>query len=318
MSPSRFEKEVLRVGRWVHPAGKFVLEVTRERLARWAKAFRRMVEKGVRVPVPYGHSYDARDNAGFVSDMRVEEDRLVAVLDIPREEDAARIGATATDVSVSINPDYVDGEGERYGEVIEHVAITNYPVVSGQENFVPLAREGDGETEVVRLEMERAGEAAAEGAVAESEESVGAEDTTTAEFGAKENALATDAAEADALQMARAEREALSARVEALEEERVEREVESLVMSGRVPPAVEGHVRRLLAVTGRVQLGADGEATSPAEELRAILGALPARAWVPLAARAAEARPVERRSAELSDERARELGRENARLVARA
>lgn len=147
-----FEKELLRVGRWAHPAGKFVLDVTRERLARWVEGFRRMAARGIRVPVPYGHSYDARDNAGFVREMRVEGDRLVGVLDIPRDDDAARLGATATAVSVSVNPDFVDGSGERFGEVIEHVAVTNYPIVSGQENFVPLADEG--RAEVVRLEME--------------------------------------------------------------------------------------------------------------------------------------------------------------------
>jgi hypothetical protein len=156
-----------------------------------------------------------------------------------------------------------------------------------------------------------------EAAAASAGDDAAAEQAREAESAGREGILAEEAAEIDALQMARAEREALAARVAALEEERVDREVENLVMSGKVAPAVEGHVRRLLSATARVQLGAGGEAASPAEEVKAIFEAMPARSWVPLEARSAEARAVERRPAELSDARAREIGRENARLVAK-
>jgi len=334
----RFEKELLRVGRWIHPAKKLVVDVTRERLSRWAENFRRMLAKGIRVPVPYGHSYDPRDNAGFVTDMRVEGDSLVGVLEIPRDEDAARVGSVATDVSVSVNPSFVDGEGDSFGEVIEHVAITNYPVVSGQANFVPIAAENapsegadarspEASREVIRFEMARDGASRQSGAGALSAGEPGSADPGSASGGeGSEGAAAADVAQVSGATGAPEgtpapdwdgeDRAALLWRIGKLEEERVDREVESLLLSGRISPAVEGHVRRLLSAGGeRVTLSATGESVSPADELRAILAALPAGAWVPLESKAAAARTFERRSLEVSDERARDLARENARLM---
>jgi len=331
VGPGRFEKELLRVGRWAHPAGKFVLEVTRDRLARWVENFRRMLAKGIPVPVPYGHSYDARDNAGFVREMRVEEDRLVGVLEIPREEDARRLGATATAVSVSVNPEFVDGQGERLGEVIEHVAITNYPIVAGQANFVPLAAEmpagGSGETpanevetgagEVIRLEMEKPG-VGATGRSPEAESladgSKGADALTPAPL--PSIAEATEGRPGGEGMLLAEQRAALVARIAQLEGARIDGEVERLLLSGKISPAVEGHVRRLLGAGGqRIELSATGEEISPAEELRAIFAAMPEGAWVPLESRAAAARPLARRDSEVSDERAKQLAMENANMV---
>jgi len=303
VAPGRFEKELLRVGRWVHPARQFVLDVTRERLVRWVESFRKMLAKGIRVPVPYGHSYDPRDNAGFLSDMRVEGDRLVGVLEIPRAEDAERLGSVAADVSVSVNPDFTDGQGERFGEVIEHVAITNYPIVTGQSNFVALESPG-ASAEIVRLEMDAQGrEDAAKGEAdfhaGETDSHAGEAADTNAPAGEGDNRVLLD-------------------RIARLEEERLDREVDSLLLSGKISPAVEASVRRLLSAGGeRIQLSATGESVSPAEELRAILAALPAGAWVPLETRAAGAKPIARRDAQVSDERARHLAQENARIIAK-
>jgi hypothetical protein len=296
VAPGRFEKELLRVGRWVHPARQFVLDVTRERLARWVECFRKMLSKGIRVPVPYGHSYDPRDNAGFLSDMRVDGDRLIGVLDIPRAEDAERLGSVAADVSVSVNPDFTDGQGERFGEVIEHVAITNYPIVTGQSNFVALESPG-ANSKIIRLEMDATG--GDDAADAETESRAGAAADTNAPAGEGDNRVLLD-------------------RIAHLEEERLDREVDSLLLSGKISPAVSASVRRLLSAGGEaLQLSATGESVSPAEELRAILAALPAGAWVPLETRAAGAKSLARRDAEMSDERARLLAQENARIIAK-
>ena len=136
----RFEKELIRVGTWVHPTKGFTLEVTPRRMRDWLEAFRRMQAAGLKVPLPFGHSYDPRDNAGFLEDLRLEGNRLVGVLAVVRPEDARRIGTTIRDVSICINPDFVDARGNRYGEVIEHVALTNYPIVEGQADFRPVER----------------------------------------------------------------------------------------------------------------------------------------------------------------------------------
>jgi len=147
---SRFEKELLREGKWIHPQKKFRLKVTQERMANWIRKFKEMLSSGIKVPVPYGHSYDPKDNAGWLEDLKLVGKSLIGVLNIPRKEDAERFGTTIKDVSVSINPDFVDGTGRIWGEVIEHVAATLHPVVNGQSNFIALGQDGE-KIEILRF-----------------------------------------------------------------------------------------------------------------------------------------------------------------------
>jgi len=155
-TPARFEKELIREGTWLHPTKKFTFRVTPRRMQGWLKAFARMKAGGLKVPLPFGHSYDPRDNAGFLEDLRLEGNRLVGLLAVPRAEDAERVGSTVRDVSVCVNPDFVDAHGNRFGEVIEHVALTNYPMVEGQPNFAPVERiaAGDDDAEVWTFAVE--------------------------------------------------------------------------------------------------------------------------------------------------------------------
>lgn len=154
LSDGRFRKELIREGTWVHPSRNFRLSVTRDRMRRWVEKFRLMRERGIRVPVPFGHSYDPKENAGFVEELVLDGNVLFAVLNIPRPEDARKLGQTVKDVSLSINPDFRDGQGRRYGEVIEHVALTTRPVVSGQGDFVPLSLPDGSQAELWRFDVE--------------------------------------------------------------------------------------------------------------------------------------------------------------------
>jgi hypothetical protein len=96
----------------------------------------------------------------------------------------------------------------------------------------------------------------------------------------------------------------------------VDAEVEALVFAGRISPAVAPNVTRLLAAGGeRIGLSATGMSFSPADELRAILAAIPAGAWVPLETRAAGARGLARKTFEVSDERAKKLAMENVEFM---
>ena len=151
----RFWKELIRAGRWVNTAAGFALEVDLPRLELWKQNFDAMQEAGIRVPVPWGHSYDPRDNAGFVESLEIRGDALWGLLDIPNAEDAEKIGNTVLDVSVSINTNFVDGSGREWGEVIEHVALTNYPVVTDQNEFVEEETGGEpaSEDEALTLEL---------------------------------------------------------------------------------------------------------------------------------------------------------------------
>jgi len=156
--PHCFEKELIREGAWVHPTKKFTFRVTPGRMRGWLKTFARMKAGGLKVPLPFGHSYDPRDNAGFLEDLRLEGNRLIGVLAVARPEDAERVGTTIRDVSVCVNPNFVDAHGNRFGEAIEHVALTNYPMVEGQPNFAPVERIAageDGDAEVWTFAIER-------------------------------------------------------------------------------------------------------------------------------------------------------------------
>jgi len=147
-----FWKELIREGRWVNAKAGFTLHVDRGRLAQWARNFHEMAGAGIRVPVPWGHSYDPRDNAGFVEEIELRDGGLWALLNVPNDDDAAKVGSTVRAVSVSINPNFVDGGGRNWGEVIEHVALTNYPVVTDQGDFIQAGDEGEGKR-AIALEL---------------------------------------------------------------------------------------------------------------------------------------------------------------------
>jgi hypothetical protein len=53
--PKRFEKEVLRVGRWIHPATGEVLDFTPDFLARLVSETKRWLALGNKVWFPVGH-----------------------------------------------------------------------------------------------------------------------------------------------------------------------------------------------------------------------------------------------------------------------
>jgi len=149
---TKFWKELIREGRWINAKAGFTLQGDRGRLAQWARNFHEMADAGIRVPVPWGHSYDPRDNAGFVEEIELRDGGLWARLNVPNEDDAAKVGATVRAVSVSVNPNFIDGSGRSWGEVIEHVALTNYPVVTDQGDFIQAGDEGEGKR-AIALEL---------------------------------------------------------------------------------------------------------------------------------------------------------------------
>ena len=158
----RFRKDLIEVGVYKHPEHGWLLDTTTERMDRWIAAFKRMTEAGIRVPVPSGHSYDPRDGQGFMVEVERVGDKLFGVLEFIGEE-AISLAYRTKQVSISINPKFVDGKGTDYGEVIEHVALTGYPVVPGQGDFQALAASlyvlstdtGKGEDEMTKEQIEK-------------------------------------------------------------------------------------------------------------------------------------------------------------------
>jgi hypothetical protein len=127
-------KDVIRVGRYRHPARRFVVHVNRRRLDHWSRTFRRMSRNGVRVPIPADHSPAAADNRGYVIEMKRVADRLMALCHFIGA-DAVR-DAGRNEVSIGVAPTFVDGKGLIYRDAIVHVALTPVPVVPEQGPFI--------------------------------------------------------------------------------------------------------------------------------------------------------------------------------------
>ena len=132
-----FWADGIRAGKYVHPAGKFELNVDSQRLDTWVDNFRRMREAGVDVPVPVDHSSKARDNLGYVVDIKRNGNTLKLLHQLIGE-DAIRL-ASRNKVSLGIDPAFKDGQGRAFGDCIVHSSLTPVPLVPGQEGLVPLS-----------------------------------------------------------------------------------------------------------------------------------------------------------------------------------
>lgn len=143
---SKFKKDVVRVGKWIHPVTgrEIVFDAARlQRLAANTEKYRKNVDKEV-IPFPDGHSFKAVDGIGDVEKFYVEGDRLYGTFvpagkDIEQKLDSKKIRS----VSAYIDFNVKDSHGNVYDEAITHVAATPYPVVTGQEDFIKLSSKDD-------------------------------------------------------------------------------------------------------------------------------------------------------------------------------
>ena len=163
----KFRKLVLPPGTHHHRKG--VAEITRARIQRWVDIFRAMKEKGIRVPMPWGHQpkanpieedrlaesefHKSRYNATYVDDLEVGPNgEMIAVAEPPpgyeidpesgdlvNPRDGTRIG----EVSLAAR-DWKSGDGTLWQDAIRHIAFTPLPVSHGTRGFeVALSTEPD-------------------------------------------------------------------------------------------------------------------------------------------------------------------------------
>ena len=124
----RFVKDLIRVGEYV--AGGIRHTVSLDRLRHWAATFGKMKAAGIEVPMPVEHTTDPEKRRGTVLSMFVEGDTLKAECEMVGE-DGIRLAHT-TKVSVYAPAFVQGGDGTKWHDAIEHVALTDYPVVPGQ------------------------------------------------------------------------------------------------------------------------------------------------------------------------------------------
>lgn len=156
MGMDKYIKDVLHVGRWVHPDTGQEVDITQERLQKLAvntEKYRQNVDKQI-LPFPDGHSDKAYDNMGDWPQFMLLGDRLWGVLE-PKGDDVLEKIRTKKIRSVSprINFNVKDSHGNFYDEVITHVCATPYPVTDGQFDFVKLSREEELSLLLVPIEL---------------------------------------------------------------------------------------------------------------------------------------------------------------------
>jgi hypothetical protein len=132
-----FTKDLIRVGHYVHPVDHWHMDVTPQTLDGYVSIFRAMKANGVKVPFVVDHSDETDDGRGEVLNLYREGDALFGLVSVIGQDAAVQV-ARVPEVSVSID-EIVDGKGVDYGEGIEHVSHSQYPVVPQQQPFVPIA-----------------------------------------------------------------------------------------------------------------------------------------------------------------------------------
>lgn len=136
----RWRKDVLRVGRWIHPDTGQEIDITRDLLAAIAANTNAFLSAGHEVFFPNGHTSDVKKNLGQWSRFEIEDDVLFAVADVADDEAAEAMGKTITRVSPHIKfKGLRTSSGKKLGPLIMHVAATPAPVIPGQGNFMLLS-----------------------------------------------------------------------------------------------------------------------------------------------------------------------------------
>jgi hypothetical protein len=151
----KFRKAILKTGTYHSPDG--TVEVTPERLRNWELQFGRMSRSNQVVPIDWDHAdtpealqplsmdaYHKRRSAqttiGHLADFRVSDsgDSAEITLDLrtPKAVEAAELNTVY--VSPVLFPEWKDGAGNTYRDVITHVDMVNHPVDHSQTPFVPV------------------------------------------------------------------------------------------------------------------------------------------------------------------------------------
>ncbi len=139
----RFAKDILSVGKWYHPVTGKEVVITPERIQRLSANTRRLLEAGNKIPFRDGHRDSVLSNMGeWTGGFIPHKDSLVAICE-PKDPKAIEgmKNGSIDGVSVVIQYNYVDSLKNKYDEVITAVDATDFPVVTGQKEFVALSRD---------------------------------------------------------------------------------------------------------------------------------------------------------------------------------
>ncbi len=137
----RYIKDVLHVGRFVHPDEDWTLDVTRERIDGWVRTLKRMLSAGIDVEVFADHGQQGSRSEsirGYVRDGWRDGDELIFEIEMVGQR-GILLAETVHTASVEIENDFVGGRGEHFGEAITALAVGEKPIVPGQRPFERIA-----------------------------------------------------------------------------------------------------------------------------------------------------------------------------------
>jgi len=149
-------KELIHPGKWYKMDTGRIVEVTEEIIQAIFDAWKAGLPKYISVPADHHHqesngSVPAEANRGFVKKLKLIGKRLFGgfMLTDPDTSYGVQTGSTA-DCSVSIVPDVIHPEtGKQYDWVLQHVLLTNEPLVQDLSPFGVAASGSDGDAVVV-------------------------------------------------------------------------------------------------------------------------------------------------------------------------
>lgn len=121
--------------------------VTAEHTKHWCDSGNTMLASGLTVPVPCEHDFQAhpmtpaeklKNNAGWVKEFKLKDNKLFSVLDIQDEELAKKLPNTVRWTSPWFSS-FVDGNGRKWDNVVAHLALTTRPRLTQQAPFPSMA-----------------------------------------------------------------------------------------------------------------------------------------------------------------------------------
>lgn len=149
-----FEKEVLKTGTWVHPVtlrrfsfSQADLDELEQATNEWIADGNEVWFSGFSPKTGTTHNRDPEASLGRWLRFKSLPGSLVAIVK-PTPSVAQKLGSAIRGVSVGISAGadgkgVVSSTGNTWPRVIEHVAATLEPVITGLKNFLQLAREVD-------------------------------------------------------------------------------------------------------------------------------------------------------------------------------
>lgn len=157
-----FRKSILKVGSYQSPQGAVV--VTPQRLKHWESEIQRLQGAGYMIPMHFDHatnpellepvamsalaetklSRSAAATVGKLQSFRVAPDGQSAEIVVHTMTPSAteKVEANAVFVSPVIYPEWRDGNGQTYTDIITSVDLVDHPVDSKQSTFIPATKLG--------------------------------------------------------------------------------------------------------------------------------------------------------------------------------